>query len=608
MHKIIFDTFEFDLTPYNISTVEDNHWFLDEFSTKYSFPFNFKLTEELLVIFGDLLDDNTKFIKKLYNVTYVLGNKMESCVFEIESQIGLEVTSTFRFGYDDFPNFDKKLSELPLEESTIADVYIHAKTIIPQTWPAVNYNYPQIYTDEHEDDLPTWADFNNIINNYNGTDFYENTSDNDVFVNNNIIQPMPYLLHILKQGFLDAGYTLQGEILQDEIIKQLLVFFDADYFKRIVSVIDYQLLRENYDSTSGNGDIYEYEDTIQLEPDSTYVITGFGYAYQDLDQNGALTGSTIKYKGKNIASVGNNYSTIWRSFDSTFTTDSNPDLSTQILIVTGQSVSFDLHPLGYRSDVYAHSFLNIYDIKITRQAETEADEIEIIHDVDLKKVVPNITFGEFFYSIKTMFNLESNIQGKTIYINFLKNSINNSNITDLSNYLVKKPKRTFPDDESYLLAFSDIEGVTYEKLLIPEENFVNGDVELEDSRTEIEIKPIPLPIKIVNGIQTAYSLGKQDSKIYLALYNGLNEDSINATNDSTPILIPNLYFSYHKTWLHFLLNAIGYTWVFKMYLEELQELNKKVFAYGRHQVIETIDKTQIGEDLFEVEIETKTLP
>ena len=47
MHKIIHETFEFDLTPYDITIVEDNQWFTGEFYFNYSFPFNFKLTEAL---------------------------------------------------------------------------------------------------------------------------------------------------------------------------------------------------------------------------------------------------------------------------------------------------------------------------------------------------------------------------------------------------------------------------------------------------------------------------------------------------------------------------------------------------------------------------------
>jgi len=611
MHKLIFDTFEFDLTPYNISTVEDNQWFLDEFSTSFSFPFTFKLTDELLVVFGDLLDDNAKFIKQLYNVTYVLGNKMESCIFEIESQIGLEVTSTFRFGFDDFPNFDKKLSELPLEETTVSNVYDHAVNIISQTWPAVNYNYPQIHTDEYADDTNTWDDFKDVINNYDGNGFLVNSSTNGLFINRNIIQPIPFLLHVLKQGFLDAGYTLKGDILEDETIKQLLLFYNADYFNQIGNIIDYKLTREQHNNVVDEPKMFYYDDTIQLKPDSTYIIKGFLFTYYSTNYDNHYF-AKIKYKDDVLVDFVKSKYQSTKNVEITFKTDSNTDLSTQILVLTGASINFEIIPFDAYdylsiSKPNAQSFRNIFDIEVTRQSENEKDEIEIIHDVNLKEVVPNITFGSLFYAFKKMFNLESNIVGKEVYINFLENSINKTNMTDLSNYLVKKPKRSFPAEESFLLAFSNMDEYLYEKILVPEGTILTGDVDLESSRTEIEIDSIPLPIKTINGIETAFSLGKDESQIYFTLYNGLN-GSLNTINNNGAILIPNLYNTYHKNWFYFLLNAIDYTWVFKMYLEELEKLNKKVFAYGRHQVIETIDKTQIGEDLFEVEIETKTLP
>ena len=168
MHKIVHELFELDLTNFGLSFVEENQWYSDQYFTKYSFPFPFKLTEELLKIFGYFLDDNNKFMQTKFNVVYYLGNKREIAVFEIESQVGLELEASVRYGFEEFPNWNKKLSELPLEvipSASITNIFTHAKTIIPQKWPAVNYNYPQLFTEKYDTTVETWQSFQKTINN-----------------------------------------------------------------------------------------------------------------------------------------------------------------------------------------------------------------------------------------------------------------------------------------------------------------------------------------------------------------------------------------------------------------------------------------------------------
>jgi hypothetical protein len=98
--------------------------------------------------------------------------------------------------------------------------------------------------------------------------------------------------------------------------------------------------------------------------------------------------------------------------------------------------------------------------------------------------------------------------------------------------------------------------------------------------------------------------------MYAVLYNGLTAPVTgdNVTEETTILSLPNIFETYHSKWYNFLLKAINYNWIFKMYIEELSKITNKIFAYGRYHIVKTIDKTQISEDLFEVEIETETLP
>ena len=57
MRKLIHPNFELDLSGFQLSDNEENNWFSDSFFTKYSFPFEIDLTNEI--------DEATGFISQL---------------------------------------------------------------------------------------------------------------------------------------------------------------------------------------------------------------------------------------------------------------------------------------------------------------------------------------------------------------------------------------------------------------------------------------------------------------------------------------------------------------------------------------------------------------
>ena len=556
----------------------------------------------MLKVFGALLDDNAKFIETTFDVQYVFGNQLESAIFQIISHIGERVEFNFRFGFDELPNFDKKLADLPLEETTISDIFTHAKTIIPQTWPDVNYNYPQVFTDKYKGSNTTWETFLGVINNYDGTNFLVNTFQTENFTNKNIIQPSVYLLHILKQGFADAGFTLKGDILSNLCIKKLLIFADIDYFDLKGNINPFQVTRNDWD-VNNMGDL-GYEEIFQLEANSLYRIKGkiFCYSKATPNSNNDFSNSWAKltYNSSPFFSISNSESqTTETFFQGSLSTTSDTNPLNQKLNFTAISTDANFNPADY-----------MLDITIEKVLDNSPSEVHIKNEVNLKNVVPDVTFGKLLTVVKNWFNLEITPKGKDIYINFIKDNINYTNSEDLSNFEVLKPKKEFNKLDSFLLKYADANNkeITFQPIFISKD-IIDFSNNLVDKQTEtIEIDILPLPQKSENLIQTAFSsdLGGA-SKIYAILYDGL-QNNVNTTLETTPLMIPTMYEVYHKIWLDFRLRAISYSWVFKMYLEQLSAIDKKVFAYGRYHIVKTLDKTQISEDLFEVEIETKTLP
>ena len=601
MHKIIHSKFQLDLTSYKVSTVEDNHWFSDQFFTKYSFPFDIYLTDELIKIFGDLLDDTNILVETYFEVQYVFENNIETAILEIESQNGLILSATIRYGFDELPNWNKKLTELPLEETVIADVYEHAKTIIWQTWPAVNYNYPQIHTDKYDITEEVWGGFKEKINNYVSGEFLVNVATTSSIINRNIMQPMPYLLHILTVAFSDAGYTLKGDITTDELLKKMCLFADVDYFKRL-NENEIDVLIEKNDYVTFVSPVANYYKEINLKNTVRYKVTGvakYVYLMASSEQYSFLK---ISYKGANLffkeqTSYNRGFYTYNIEFE--FETDGLAD-PTQILKFEAKS-GYD-----YRTGI-------IFDVKIEKileSGEKPIDEIQIYNEVNLKNTVPNITVGNLISVLKNWFNLTLEVSGKDIYMNFIENEINYNNAENLSEYEELKPSKEFNSNESFLLKYDEIDNEDYDYGVV----FQNKEgIDLSEDNTDkntnpIQINALPLPQKSISGIETAYAFENGGSeKIYAVLYNGLNADNLNLTLNNSELQLLAIHEKHYNKWFNFRINAITYKWSFKMFAENVAKIYKKVFAYNRYHVVKSINKTQIAEDLFEVEIETDTL-
>jgi len=601
MHKVIHSKFEIDLSNYNISLVEENHWFSDKFFTKYSFPFDIYINDDLMEALGDFLDDNNQLLTTVFNVQYVCGDILELAVLEIENQKARQLSATIRYGFDELPNFNKFLNELPLEITTITDIIAHAKTIISQTWPAVNYNYPQIHTDKYNITAATWATFLQIINNYDGTNFLSNSDVPATFSNANIIQPTTYLLHILTQGFLDAGFTLKGDITTHPLFQKICLFADIDYFNYEAAPITSLINKEDYTALSFG--TAQYNISIALGfINQKYRVTGViklfaSYNLSTYRWNGSF--SSISYKDATFVLAGSAEATVTTvNVDFEFTTDGEA-LSTQIL------------QLGSLQE-YAIITGALFDLQIEKVIASGANEVHIKNEVNLTKVVPKITFGTLISELKNWFNIDIPISGNDIYMNFIENNINYNNAEDLMAYLIRRKKKSFLSDKSFLLKFKDVDNAptpylpVYQNYKLTELN----NTKANDNTNIIEINALPLPNKTVETINTAFAFDHAgDAAIYFVLYNGVNGSGLNLAADPSELLLPNVHASFWKKWFTFRTNSQTYNWKFKMYEEGLRQVisKLKIFAYGQYHIIKTLNKTQISDDLYDVDIETESL-
>ena len=606
MRKLIHSKFELDLSPFKISDTEENNWFSDSFFTKYSFPFSIDLTDDLDIAFDFILLYNSN-PQTYYELLYVHNNRIEKAVFEIESH-QVKLSATLRFGFEQLPSFDKKLSELSLAKFDLpigTTIFQHAESVITQTWPAVNYNFPQIHVDKYDPSDALWSGFEGIINNRVNGAFLTNTVDTveDIIYNRNVMQPLPYWIYILQRGMIDDGYTLSGSILTDPRLQKATLFGDVDYYPPPTTMDAITILQVSEDAISNtNGRMLFYSRNVLTHP-GEYNIFGTIKAMWRSNFDAYFT---IKYRSTVIYSVYAKDTNFWNgsryeSFNVDIYFETLVDLNiNDIVIETYQLSTTEENVID----------LTISPVRLNDVAGVAIPNITNKNSVDLTRAVPDISFGDFVKVIKNWFNYDLTIVGNLAIMNPIEDEINYNNSENLQFTEIKNPLRKFSQGKSFLLKFTDSDNKDYKFLSVfhNKENVVNSNYVTNDRTTPIEINALPLPLLTRNAVHTAFALEQNNAKVYLVPYLGL----YNGNNLAQPIIeyeLPAVHLQYWKKWFDFRINSHSFTWAFKAWNEQIVNLKakNKIFAYKKYHIIKTINKTEIQPDQYEIEIETEGL-
>lgn len=600
MHKIITSDFEIDLSSYSISIQEENSWFSDTFFTKYSYPFDLVITSEINKALGDVLSFDSKSGLYYLPCKYVFYNKIENA-FLIFEQIVRDVASvSLKYGMDEFPNFDKNLNELDLEVKDVTNIYSHAESTITKTFPIVNYNFPQVHTDKYDPESSDYNEFQKIINNRIDGVFLNNyVGNDDVMYNRNIMQPMPYLLYVLKKCFQISGIELKGDIVNDNLLQKILIYTEKEPdIKKDVAPITLTLY---VDDLNMNGwtplTFYVVEKSVTINNPAKYNLIGNFKVYSDVKPSYLIIykdNEAIYAKGFSIFSSGQE-----TFVDLDFLL---PYGSCNIKVVAGTLLNPVDAPV-----VFDFQILPIYYINASGEKETN---LLNENKVDLKKWVPNMTVGTFVNNVLNWFNYDvDEINSKEIYINRIQKSMQENEIVDLSAFENIEVVRKINSDISFLFKYEeegdvDLGGFYIDKT---ETKFVTKEFTKQVNNT-IAVPVYPLQNQLINNVFTAKSAQSSDDKLCCVIYDGLIEGN-NYTVEPVALAIPNLVQTYHNKWLQNRVNAIQYNISFVTTIENIMYLNskKRIFCYNNIHLIKNLTKNQLKNELFEVELETETL-
>ena len=595
-----------DLSKQKFSIQENNAKISDTQFTKIIFPFSLPVTPEIVNAIGDILSHSSKNLDTVIDCKLELEGKVHDAQFEILGNEGSYAETQIDYGFDELPNWNKKLSELPLQQFTVPDIHTYAPTVLNKKYPEVNFNFPRIYNKKYDPTTEVWDAFDGFLNDMKPdmTEMRRNYIDGSGNIFNvNIIHPMPYILYVLKTGFRDAGFDLKGHILTDQDLYYRTIYSGTDYFtSKQQRRYDIKLSSYDYSDT-----IYHflwkyniYERDISLEKIGKYKIAGNIKLWKPKNQ---IAEYLILLNGE----------IIWRMYESNIINNKKYDIPINIDFNVNKEnsvVKFYCKISHTREDI------KIADLLITSDTLEDINNSELGEDsgfvtnrneVNLKNAVPDMSFGDFVNKICNWFNYAMIPIDKTIYMNKL--SLEKFfEPKDFRKYEAKKPKRVNKKNESYLLKFPEldrkVDNVFYDVKGIK----LNGEEITDTKIIEIDGYALPVYMPKPNSHNTAVVQTDSTTTLQLVHYDGLNEGTNNAKNPAG-CHVPELFYKNWENWLKRRLECYEYTWKFIIPIEEMANysINDYLFCYDNIHLIKTLNKDKVSETTYEVEIITETI-
>ena len=602
---------ELNLSEIKLSTQENNSKVSDTKFSKFMFPFDINVTQEFLKNYGDYVSFETTNFKNKIPGFLTFENKVHDAFLFIESIQGFRLTAQIDFGFEELPNFDKKLSELPLEDFKVTDIYTYAKETATKKYPQTNFNFPRIFTNKYKPTEEVWKNFDGYYNDLkkDGTEMRRNYIDGVGGIwNINIIHPCPHPIYVLKTGFEDAGLTLAGDILTDPNLQDRWLFSGTEYFtslqQRRYGFVFTSAEFTNLYLENGPDDYAEYERLNSIEKPGVYKIAG----------------TVSFFKAKNMSAeykILLNDQVIWRKYQGSDrqTVLEDIPLNFDVNVTQGNSVLKMYILTQYHEDSFTNQISNL---QITSNVLDDiADEtsgvnsgvITNLNEVNLKKAVPEITFGEYVNVLTNWFNYDIEIKGKLV----IMNKIQSSEIPEPKDFTfmeIPEPRRNLLNKKSFLLKFVDLDEPFKKDAMYYDYSGPQLNGTAKETTTIIDINGYAMELRLPKplGYLTANVMKDSSSLVALVEYDGLTGGQNNAKY-SPGCDFPTLFYTNWEQWLRLRINGQEYNWQKNCSMSKISQYSVKdfIFCYNNIHLIKTISKQKVGKDVYNIELTTETV-
>lgn len=613
-----------------------NPLFSEENYKFWSYPYENFMTDEFKREFPEFsLLNKAKTIKKVDGQLNIEGT-----VYDAEMEFSSSDTNIIKkqidFGYKKLNFTDFNINELNYGEINATDIYDYVDSVLDKTYPEINHCFPRIQTNEFEQtENNKTVNYCPLINDTNNGLVKRISSQLDFVKIQNLIKPYIFLLEILKRSFEYLGFTLEGDILNDDDFRFLALdnegisYTEDKYSSKKLSISLFKSLL---------GGSTTRIDTFNLKVIGKYKLTIFYKGeFSQFNQKPwqPIAKSTISIKYNGITTIYELKSRIW--------IDSG--------LASGESMLKDdnyIDGVGWLLFTLDFPFFNKYtDIEITADTKiglrTSAENIHsininvnpiVVNDVkegdtmiimdnkmELNKFVPEISFSEILNFLKK-YGYRIIPRGNSIYVN--KIYLNNSKAKEFTFSEVKFPEIIPQKSDAKIIKLSSYDKLKYGKITITDNGILINSEKIFKLKDEITINALPLPIinfeKTINSFDANGNVSKtiqnincikeeKDSgaEIRLIKYRGV----FNKKNDGldTSYLLPeNAINTYFKNDIKFF-HSDNIKWTFISSSEEFKNLKEddKIYAYKRELVIKNLTKTFVGKDMYQIEFDTLSI-
>lgn len=602
-----------DFKGQKLSIQENNSMVSDNVFTKYVFPFDFYIDEDFIGFFGDVGSPEFELENSVFNGFFTINGKLHEATLTLMEIQGEKATLQLDYGFEELPNWQKKLAELPLENFAVPDIHTFAPEIIKKKWPQTNFNFPRIYTKFYSPDSKIWDAFNGYYNDLNdaGTEMIRNNVDtNGDIYNRNIIHPCPHILYLLKVGFLDAGYSLGGDILQDPLLQNAWVFSGTEYFEKVaqfnnafmVSASEYKESKWEFWKFGANHSSdyqvrYTYYEDVHLDFNDQVFINGKfrtkvwyqGYVKLSIYLNGQIIWSKERYTGRNNEDITEPF-----SFN---------------LNVNNATITFRAEGFIIASSDYNIFEYSLKSNSIIAQGQAQSDDDATVlnpNKIDLKKAVPDMTFGDFVNVVRAWFNYDLDIvENKAVMTMLGKNEP--SDFKDFRFAEVKEPKWKFLQNRTFLFRFAKIDGYEQNSVFYGKDGVtINKEPEKETTVTEINGYVLPLEKAKAIAPLTAALKNEATDTLALVYYSGPSGTQNNATPEPGATF-PKLFYSNFIKFYKLRLKGKEFNWKYFV-PADLHNLKVKdfIFAYKKIHLIKNITM-DLQDNNYEVDITSESI-
>lgn len=609
--KIIHPQFEFDL-PHGFTRNIINNLFQETPTYNYTYPFTLEVDDEKDERFKYITELNNKNIVSLYDVILEGYGRQYKAVLHIDTIIGKRIEVRVVYGMETFPNEFKMLSDLPLYkqeiDKNVESIYSIAESIKSKTWPEVPYNFPAVHVTEDVVNTGSeeWEFFKGTINLRDSNGFVQNDFDDVEYLhlNYNIMQPVPFAMHILQKGFEDAGYELTGDILEDNVLKKTMAFNFSEFYSSISDEErqEYEIKQDEYTGPGYYSEPFVNKDlTIYLPTPGRYKISGNLYLlYHPSTQ---VSTASFNYKGRVVESYSYAQTNVFYKY---FNIDFNLEVR------PGESNV----PVDFKSFISPLPVSNhdgtILDITVSKLVsyDSEGNNIPTLQEasvIDLRECVPKVTFFEYFEAIRKIRGYAPGVaDGNKFIVNKMRLGNRNQAI-DLSHYEYM-PERNTNKNKGFLFTYKDqvkeYDEDIYETVLATTDDRIINPYRVDDEITHFVFEAYPLKSHTRNLIDAVLCFQDEETDICLIGYNHLIQESYEIETYFMQSLI-ELY----NEFIRVSLENISFIEEIKVYSEDVSNITESstIYMYGMYHLLDHCQITTVNDKVSTVVLEMKSL-